>query len=313
VDFVGIIKEAGQLVWQNKRWWLLGGLLGIGNMLSSVARLVAALYSFDPFGQLSDWLNELVKGTAVSLTPPEIQMDWLFTTAVSLLLFSLIVWVIATMAEGGLITAVSATKSGNSPSLKQMLQEGRRFLGRFIGIDALVFFPWFLLALFILLGLIALVVSTAVSTTQITPQSAISLFVVGILCLIPLTCLLIPVGFFSFIYRSLSFRDAALNDHTVRQAIRHTWQIVRRNLGNVFILIVIVSGGGGLINQVLNWILIPVVRLTAVPQTDGIFSLLGITAVLLLTTLFLLILLLKAILHTLTAAIWTLAYIQFSE
>ncbi|MCP5100449.1 MAG: hypothetical protein GY943_33285, partial [Chloroflexi bacterium] len=312
VDFVAIVREAGQLVWKNKSWWLLGGLLGIGNIASTVARLVAAIFIVDPVEQLTSWVNSLIDGSVFALSYPDFGMG-VGMTAVSIIIASLLIWIVATVAEGGLITAVTAAKAGQTPSFSNTISAGRRLLKRFVGIDALVFFPWFLLALLIMLALIALIIGTAVSATQFQPQTSITTFAIGLICLIPLSCVLVPVGMLSFVYRSLAFRDAAIHGHPIRQAVRHTWQVVRQNLANFAILTILVVGGSGVANQVLNFAMIPVTALTAVPHTYGVFSFLGLGSILILSTIFLLILSLKAILHAFTAAIWTLAFLALSK
>ena len=312
MDFVAIVRESGQLVWHKKEWWLLGGLLGIGNIVTTTARLVAAIFFVDPMSQLTTWVDEVVSGSVSTLSYPDFGMG-VGVTAVSLIIIPLIIWIVATVAEGGLITAVTSIKTGQNPSLSTVIGAGRRLLKRFIGIDALVFFPWFLLALLIMLAIMALIIGAAVSSTQFEPQTSITSFVVGLVCLIPLSCLLIPVGVLSFVYRSLAFRDAAIHNHGIRQAVRHTWQLIRQNFVNFTILLILVVGGSGVANQLLSWAMVPVTALTAVPHTYGVFSLLGFGAILVLSAGFLLILILKAILHAFTATVWTLAFLTLSK
>ncbi|KAA3662057.1 MAG: hypothetical protein DWQ04_14545 [Chloroflexi bacterium] len=139
-------------------------------------------------------------------------------------------------------------------------------------------------------------------------KTAVTLLIVGLACVVPLSCLLIPLSYASIIFRLLAFRDAALQKHTARQAIRHTWQHIRKHAGAIIILIVFVAGGMGTINLVFNWATVPLAALLAVPQNSGVFTLSGMGAILIVCLFLLLILLLKAILHALSATIWTLAY-----
>jgi len=206
-----------------------------------------------------------------------------------------------------LITAVS-----HPQPLSHSLRTGFRLLARFIAIDALVFLPWFLLALLILLLFGGIVIGFGLAAVQGGEDTAVPFLLIGLACILPLSCLLIPLSYASIIFRSLAFRDAALQKHSARLAIHHTWQQVRKHVGTVIILIFFIAGGVGTINLLLNWTMIPLAALLAVPQATGIFTLPGMGAVLVVCLFLLLILLLKAILHALSATIWTLAYQKIS-
>ncbi|MFQ5422217.1 MAG: hypothetical protein ACE5EY_17860, partial [Anaerolineae bacterium] len=154
----------------------------------------------------------------------------------------------------------------------------------------------------------AVVIGSGVLSLQGQEETAVPLLLVGLACILPLTCLLIPVSYAAVIYRLLAFRDAALQAHSARQAIQHTWRVVRRQSGNVLLLVMLMSGGVGAINLVLNGATLPLAALMSVPQRAGIATFPGIAAILFLSLGLLLILTLKAILHALAAAVWTVAY-----
>lgn len=303
MDFLALFQESWHLVWHRKSFWFLGALLGVSNLISTIGRVLVGPAISDALSDAQVWMNNLLVGEISDFYSfQQFSVGVIGGTLLLSLLF-LGVWLIVTWAEASLITAVSTPSS-----LSHSFRTGLRLLKRFIAIDALVFLPWFLLALLIMLLFGGVVIGSGLTMVQGGDNTAVSILIIGLACVVPLSCLLIPLSYASIIFRLLAFRDAALQKHTAREAIRHTWRQIRAHAGTIIILIVFVAGGMSAANLVLGWATIPLATLLAVPQAAGIFSLTGIISILVVCFFLLLILLLKAILHALSATIWTLAY-----
>ncbi len=303
MDFLALFQEGWQLVWHRKSFWFLGALLGISNLAFTIGRVLLGPFFSNTFADAEMWINQLMVGEVPDLYSFQQFSVGVISGTLLLSLLFLIVWLITTWADASLIMAVS-----HPNSLSHSFRTGLRLLKRFIAIDALVFLPWFLLALLILLIFGGVVIGSGLTAVQGGENTAVSLLIIGLACVVPLSCLLIPLSYASIIFRLLAFRDAALQKHTAREAIRHTWQRVRIQAGTIIILIIFVAGGVGTINLLLNCATIPLAALLAVPQTAGILTFSGMGAILIVCCFLLLILILKAILHALSATIWTLAY-----
>lgn len=299
MDFAKLFRQAGRLVWRHQSWWLLGALLSSGTILTTALRLWLPTAIPPAWLDVDAWLS-VVEGRPVP-APDLTQLGWNLTAlAVAAVLVTLLIWLLATMAEAALITAVTHP---NQP-LRDSLRRGIALLGRFIAIDALVFLPWFLLAL---AGMLLLLLATlgAAATFQGSGETAVALLTIGWLCSLPPACLLIPVGYASLLYRQLAFRDAALTGRGVRAATRHTWHVVRANLGPVILLALLVWGVTTLPLTAVNALTWPLLTLSL--GTGTAVQLVALIGRLLL---FLLITALAAILHALAAAVWTLAYAE---
>ena len=223
-----------------------------------------------------------------------------------------LVWLVALWAEAGVITAV--THHASQPiTLHQSLRWGRQWLGRFLAIDLLVFFPWFLIALLMFLVMIILALVLA-SFARSEPSAGAVLLTTGLgmTCMIGLAGLLLPVGLGSLWYRLLAFREAVLHGVEGRTAARQTWQRIRQNFGDVFVLIVVLWGGPTMLLGILNFITSPLLTwLTSLTTSDTIalqtMSWLAVAAVSLLAWL------LRGIVTAFVAIAWTLAYQNLKE
>ena len=307
MDFLSLFNESWQLVWQRKSLWVLGALLGISDLTATIGRVLLGPLIQDVYANSEAWFLDFVNGQLPN--PDQFQQFavQLIGWTLGLSAIFLVVWLIVTWADASLITAVS-TNTTFSTSLKT----GARLIKRFVAIDALVFLPWFLLALLIMLLFGGVIIGSGLIAVQGGENTAVTIFLIGLACVVPLSCLLIPLSYASLIFRLLAFRDAALQNRKAREAIRCTWGNGRKHLGTILILLILIVGGVSLINLLLNWGAVPLSALLTIAQTAGILSVSGLGAILITCVFLLIILLLKAILHALSATIWTLAYQKLS-
>ena len=136
-----------------------------------------------------------------------------------------LVWLIALLAEAGIVGAVTAVSHQKPTSLRHAIQQGRRWLGRFVAIDFLVFFPWFLIALLMLLVVLVLALLLAsFAASEPNLGAVLTTTGLGLTCVIGLSLLLLPVGMVSFWLRLLTFREAVVHEVGGKTAVRQTWQ-----------------------------------------------------------------------------------------
>lgn len=219
----------------------------------------------------------------------------------------LLVWLLALVTEAGLITAVSQHTT-QPINLRQTVRWGQQWLGRFLAIDLIVFLPWFLLALLLLLVVIVLtVVLASFASSELTTGTILAAAGLGLACLLGLAALLIPVGMASFWFRLLVFREAVLQKLSPRTAVRQTWRRIRKNLGEIFTLIIVLWGGQTLLQSFLGLLTSPLLTWLAQFITSDKMALqaaswLGIIM------LSLFVWLLQSGLTAVVAIAWTLAY-----
>jgi len=324
MDIGELLTRAARLTWRHKTLWWLGLLPGLTHVASALARLWLSSYARREFWPLLSGLSaDKLPSLEQWLLRPEVSRaffngrflllltGWLIVTAV-------IFWLVVTLAEAAIIAATLGIVNGRPVSPGHALTIGRRFLIRFIAIDALVFWPWFVVALAALVVMGVTVGATAVLTTQETTTTALFTSLgLGLGCAALLACLLMPLSFLSIRFRTLAFRDTAVVGGTVQQSLRHTWQVVRQHLGEVVILLLILWGLQYIFNLLLSLVSLPLGLVTAVPTLlsfteaaggtrTAVANFLGVsTAVLLAVP--------QALLFVYVGVVWTLAYLQWSE
>jgi hypothetical protein len=279
------------------------------------------------------WLAQLITIDFAQLTSLQSIESLLFSSEIAqmqqLLLRGLLlgfgqfvlVWLLALAAEAGLIAATftnqhlldssaeAVSQHTTQPiSLRQTVGWGRRWLGRFLAVDLIVFLPWFLIALatFAVMIILAVVLASFASNNVATGTILVTTGL-GVACLLGLAGLLFPVGMVSFWFRLLTFREMVLRDVTPRTAVRQTWQHIRQNLGDVFILILVLWGGQTFLLGVLNFVTSPLLSWLAqftVSDTIG----LKVSALLGVGMMTLLVWLLRGLITAVVTIAWTLAY-----
>ncbi|WP_420642836.1 hypothetical protein [Candidatus Leptofilum sp.] len=234
------------------------------------------------------WLGQLITLDFAQLTDIQTVESLLFSSEIAsaiapmqqlflrglLLAFGqfVLVWLIALMVEAGIITAVATTEPNQPINLWRSLRQGQAWLGRFLAIDLLVFFPWFLIALLMLAAVLILaLVLASFATSEPSAGTVFATTGLGLMCIIGLAVLLMPVGLASFWFRLLTFREAVLQGVAGQTAVRQTWQRIRQNFGDLFVLIVMLWGGQTLLLGALNLITSPLLTwLTPLTNSDTI-------------------------------------------
>ena len=286
--------------------------LGLGMSLSSLFGTgwrvwLAEVIAFD-FTQLTN----LQSVESLLFSSELVQMQQLLLRGL-LLAFGqfVLVWLVALMAEAGLITAVF--HQDQPLTLRQTFRWGQQWLKRFLAIDLLVFFPWFLIALaMFLVVLILSLVLASFATSEVSAGTVFATTGLGLACVIGLAGLLLPVGMVSLWYRLLAFREAVLCEVSPRTAVRQTWQRIRQNFGDIFVLIIVLWGGQTLLLGVFNVVTSPLLTWLT-PLTNSDTMALQAVAWLALLALTLLVWLVRGIITALVAIAWTLAYQSLSE
>jgi hypothetical protein len=322
MNYGRLFTTSWHLTWRYKFLWLFGFLAGMGALTSSLLRLTVGPHTFTSF--TTNWeqwasqpnlVTDRIDHLLQQITP------WLVNGTIILVILSLLSWLIILFAQGAIIGTAVDFSSGRAIGFGYALNRSLGLLGRFVAIDTIVYFPLFLVLLLIMLIFIGILVGILASALQAdaTPATLLTPLIIGSLCILPILCLLLPLSLLTATFRALAFRDTAVLGTGIRQAVRHTWTVLKGNLATVLILGVLIWGLQSFIDLGLRLIMIPIYGLVAAP---GLLALIGqsspVTLIILasqfLSILFeLSILLVQAIVHTFTAVVWTLAYKEISN
>ena len=291
MDISTIFKRAWEITWKHKGLWVLGILAncsGGGSQGSSnISRIPEYNVGGGEFPQIERWLQSIPEETWVAIG---------IAVVCGLLLLALVFWVLAAIGNGGLIAGFQMAETGETVTLASAFQQGIRYF-------------WKLLVIQLILGLASLVVFAPVIIGMVL--LTILTLGIGLICLIPLICLLVPLGIAISIYTLLTQIALIVEELDIAAAFRRAWEVFRSNPGQVIVMGLILGVGGFVIGLILA---IPFV-LMVLPFVVGLIvgtdtsSLAGLSVTIIGILLYLPVLLVAGgIMRTFIAGSWTLTY-----
>lgn len=236
MDYGNLLRRSWDIVWKNKFMFLLGFL--------------AALGSGGGGGNSASSSNFRISDNDMQL-PPEmvenISRYWRelggVVLAVICLLFILgiVLWLVRLVAQTGLIDAASRIDDGGTSSFGAAMRVGASKLTSMAGLNLLMFGP------FILFGLIAAGVAIAffgpvfgeLLRGNPDPNFNVGAFGVVGACLGVIGCLMVPLALIVNVIYPFAQRGLVLRNLGIVDSIRHGWQVVKENVGDVILIIVI--------------------------------------------------------------------------
>lgn len=297
IDYGSTLSRAWQITWRHKVLWIFGILAGCSQGGSSGN------------GSSGNNSNFNVGPNGDVQLPPEIQrffnsdpqqyLPLIIGVVCVLLLVGLIFFILGLIGEGGLIQGVATADTTGSVTFGETWA---------VGVSKIV--PLFLLRLVIAVPIIVVVLLIA-GLAVITAGFAL-------ICIVPLTCLLIPAAIVVSIWQHFAKYYIVLQGSGVIDSLRQSWAFLRQNWAQVLVL--------GLITIVIAFVIGLILALPMILAVlPAMFILIGnaaqnvqpdITAFLpsLICGLVYLpvLLVLQGILQTWTTSAWTLAFRQLT-
>jgi hypothetical protein len=299
MDYGKVLGRAWEITWRWKILWILGFLatLGTGGTAGNPS------YSYDS----SDW-GYTTYGPQI---PPEI-IGLLVGAGCLVIILAIALWVISTIARGGLIAGVQQVEEEGSTGFGQAWRVGARRFWTLFGIGILAGLPTFILLVAGIGALVVLILLT-VSGFETSDAAGVSGILASVLCGGTLCCGAIVLSLILAQIRIYAERAAVLEGFGWIDAFVRGWQVLKQNLGPTIILwlIFFVIGLviGALIFGALAVVIAPMFALfgrsdpgtwLVVPMCFG--GLLGAIVFALISS----------VVETFTSASWTLAYRQLA-
>jgi len=246
MDISAILKRSWDITWKSKGLWVLGILAGCsgggGGGSSNAGRTAEYRFSGDDFPQIQRWVEGI---------PEEAWGTIAIAATGVVLLLALGAWVLSTLGNGGLIAGFGLADSNETITLGLAFREGSRYFWKLLLIQIIPVLLTLLLFIPVILGFVALGVLTAG---------------IGIACLLPLLCLLVPASILLNIYLLIT-QIALVNDKlAVGAAFKQAWEVIRKETGNILILAIALGIG----NFIASLILALPFFLLAIPVFIGI-------------------------------------------
>lgn len=293
-DLVEVLTRSWQIIWKHRILWVFGILASFarssGGGGNSGGGGDSGFQNQDlPFQQLDPRIEQYGR---------YIEENWWVVVVFVLVIFliSFIFYALGIMGRIGLIQGVAKVENGaESLTFAELWSESMPYFWRIFGINFLIGLAIFILVIpFVLIG---------VFTAGI-----------GFACLLPLICLLIPVGWIVSIILEQAQPAMVLENLGMIDGFKRGWEIVKTNAVNFLILALIVLIGGGILGFVIA---IPIV-LSVVPVIIGADSLnQSLTPVYIALACcalyFPILLFLNGVLTAYIQSVWTLTYLRLTK
>lgn len=299
MDIGAILSRSWRTVWKHKVLWIFGilascgsrsGSGGGGNNFSSDSG-----QSFTPPPELQRYLSDLERSFRTVSEEQMVMIGLLVMGAVCLLV--IITWLVGLYGKTGVTVGALRAEAGHEVSFRTIWRESWGIFDRIVGLNLLLAAPVFIL------GIVFFVFVAFFGALTMG---------IGLLCLIPLICLLVPLSAAYAVFTDMSNIAIVKDGLSISAAVNRGWEVLSKNVGSIIVLGLILIFGGLIVSVVLA---IPFF-LAFIPLVIGAaqgdiaqnltLSLICIVASLPVTFV------LSGILHSYLQTAWTLAYAELT-
>lgn len=240
MDLGKILSRSWQIIWKHKVLWIFGILASCGARNGGGGGGGNVSYQGEPDSMdLPPALGQFFRNferAFNNLSDERLAFYGLLFFAAVLLLI-LITWLVGLYGKTGLTVGVLRAEAGSEVAFRVIWTETWGYFGRVVGLN-------FLLGLIpVLLGI--LMVGAGILL-------GVATFGFGLLCLIPVLCLLVPLFLAYSVYMDIANVAIVKERLDVSAAIRRGWEVFRENLGSIALLALILIIGGFVVNLLLS-------------------------------------------------------------
>jgi hypothetical protein len=299
LDFAKVLTRSWQIIWQHKILWVFGILAGFASGRSSGnSSNNRSNYNSNgdtpPFsnGQLDQW-NEQAREF--------IQQYLLIIIAVCLviLIISFVFYALGMMGRIGIIKGVQKVENGaEALRFGELWSESMPYFWRFFGLN-------FLLGLAFAIIIIPLVLVGVLTAG------------VGFVCILPIICLLIPIGWAVSLILEQAQVAIVLENLSMLDGFKRGWEVAKANAGGVIVMALILGVASFIVGIVIALpIIIAVIPvLISIPTLEDASSVPASVWITLAccTLYFPILLLLSGILTAYTKTAWALTYMELTK
>lgn len=249
MDYGAILQRAWEIVWNNKFLILLGVLVAFstgggssGNFGGGSGGGDGGEPPFDgtepgieeDFGDLTEEDIERMVNEFLAQYGLEMGLALGVIVAVVCVAFTigLALWVVGTIATGGLIAAVDEIERGGKPTFGTAWQAGWQKGWRLIGIGLIPA----LIGLLFLVVLVATAISFGVTADSFASEGVEAMAGSLIVALVCIGCLWVITAIFIGLLRLLANRACMLENAGVLEAYGRAWDVLRGHIGPIIIL-----------------------------------------------------------------------------
>ncbi len=299
MDYGWVLKRAWEITWKFKGLWVLGILAscssggggGGGGGGSSGSRYQFSGESDPRIVQFQRWIESIPSETWIAIA---------VIAGLAIFVLGLVALALGVIGQGGLIAGFNQAENNGTVTLGEAFRIGKANFWRLVGVRIVFWLGGVLLAL----AIVAVVAMIAIGTMGI-----------GLLCLLPLLCLLIPAGALVGVYVMLTQVALVTEGLGVSDSFRRSWEVLKQNLGPIIVIGLILLFGSLVIGLVMALPLIAAVLPAAAGLafgTDQSTTTGLVTAGLCLVVYLPLMIVANGVLQTFVTGVWTLSFRQLT-
>jgi hypothetical protein len=251
-NFGEVLTRAWKIIWKHKVLWIFGILAscarrggGGGNGGGGNRNFQTNPGGNTPFsgGQTERVMNQVGEFL--------VQHMWIIVAVVmAIFLLSFIFYALGMIGRIGLIKGTSlAEKGAEKLSFGELWSESLPYFWRIFGMNFLIGLAFFIV---IVVPLILLIVILAMGGMVGGAKAGMAGMTFGLFaCLIPIICLLIPIGWVLSMIIEQAQAAIVLEDLGMSDGFKRGWQIVKTNAAPIIIMFLILGIGGGIIGVIV--------------------------------------------------------------
>lgn len=316
MDYGNILRRSWNIIWNHKFMMVLGFLAALGSGISSNGGNNSGYTmdgsEFEAFPQVTENIGAIIATAGVLL----------LGLICFLVVLGIILWFVRLTAQAGLIDAASRLDAGEKVTFGEAFSAGWQKIWQMVGLNLILF------GVFILIAVVGIVIFAGAIGASFAGAAGSGDDIAGLLAGLGvgfialfccLFCVLFVLGIIVSILYPFAQRAIVLEGMGVIDGIKRGWQVIRANLGEVIILLLIFLLIGFLVGAVTLALFIPVAALSFAPVGLRLFGGGGIEVldVALATGGLLCMILLGAVINSVfvsfRSTVFTLAYAEFTD
>lgn len=273
MDYGNVLRRSWDVIWNHKFMLVLGFLAALGSGVSGSGGGNNANYAFD--GTEFDSIPQISENLGAVLAAAGVVVAGLLCF---FFIVAIVLWLVRLTAQAGMIDAAYRLDAGEKVSFGEAISAGWHKLGRMIGLNIVLFGVFFLMvmiAMFVVLmmglGVGATAAGAAASEGEFGALlGGLGMGLIALLCC--LMCVFLLVAIVANVLYPFAQRAAILEDMGVIASIGRGWQVIKENLGEVIILLLLFLLLGFLVGAATLAIFIPLAALSFAPTAVRLFS-----------------------------------------
>jgi hypothetical protein len=238
MDLGRVLTHSWEIIWKHKVLWVFGILAALGGQASGLGSRFN--YSFEAPdtgnlpGQFDRFFADWEQGWQQFIN--DVGVPLLIGFACLAVILAIIFWVVGVYGKIGVIQGVLSAEARRPVSFGAIAKANRLILGPAVGLNLiLVLMPIAVIILFVIFAIVLAIITLGI----------------GLLCLLPLVCLIIPIAIAYNVYVEMANIILVSEGKGIRATLTSAWLFFRSQLGPLALMALVLIVGGLIVGVIL--------------------------------------------------------------